>query len=108
MDINRAAQVTSSGPDFNSRASSATLGQSLPQKKQSQQSHKQILAINFVEVILVDRQSLLDFSYDMGSKGKTSLLFLKFKFLGQTHHTKFISLNEAQLEKGGVQQIQSP
>lgn len=108
MDINRAAQVTSSGPDFNSRASSATLGQSLPQKKQNQQSHKQILAINFVEVILVDRQSLLDFSYDMGSKGKASLLFLKFKFLGQTYHTKFISLNEAQLEKGGVQQIQSP
>jgi hypothetical protein len=60
------------------------------------------LALNFCEVILADRQNLLDFSYDMGSKGKASLLFLKFKFLGQTYHTKFISLNEAQLEKGGV------
>jgi len=62
------------------------------------------LALSFVEVVLADRQKLLDFSYDMGSKGKASLLFLKFKFLGQTYHTKFISLNENQLDRtGGVQ-----
>jgi len=62
------------------------------------------LALNFIEVILADRQKLLDFSYDMGGKGKASLLYLKFKFLGQTHHTKFISLGENNFEsKGGVQ-----
>ena len=42
----------------------------------------------------------------MGSKGKASLLYLKFKFLGQTYHTKFISLNETQFEnRGGVAQM---
>ena len=52
---------------------------------------------------------MLDYSFQMGKKGKASLLFLKFKFLGQTYHTKFISLNETQFEpRGGVQQIQSP
>jgi len=65
--------------------------------------------LNFCEVVLADRQQLLDFSYDMGTKGKASLLYLKFKFLGETHHTKFISLNENSFEgKGGVHQIQSP
>ena len=45
----------------------------------------------------------------MGSKGKASLVFLKFKFLGQTYHSKFISLNEANFEnRGGVAQMQTP
>lgn len=31
------------------------------------------------------------------------MLYLKFKFLGETYHTKFISLNENQLDRtGGV------
>lgn len=59
--------------------------------------------MNFVEILLADRQNLLDYSFEMGKKGKASLLFLKFKFLGQTYHTKFISLNEAQFEnRGGI------
>lgn len=71
--------------------------------------NKKILALSFIEVILANRQQLLDFSYDMGSKGKASLIYLKFKFLGQTYHTKLISLNETQFEnRGGVHQMQSP
>ena len=36
------------------------------------------------------------------------MLFLKFKFLGQTYQTKLISLSESNFEsKGGVQTIQS-
>ena len=67
-----------------------------------------MLALNFVELILADRQALLDYSFDLSGKGKASLLFLKFKFLGQTYQTKFISLSENSFEsKGGVQTIQS-
>ena len=109
MDLNRQAHATSSGPDFNSRADSS-LAMSLKQpKKESEAGNKKILALNFVELILADRQTLLDYSYEMGGKGKASLLFLKFRFLGQTYHSKFISLNENKFEsRGGVHQIQSP
>ena len=108
MDLNRATTVgpiTSSGPDFNSRATGTSFSTSM-QKKPSSRDNKRILALNFIEVILADRQQLLDFSFNIGSKGKASLLYLKFKFLGQTYHTKFISLNENQFEnRGGVAQM---
>ena len=66
MELSRAtaapAQITSSGPDFNSRASgslslgnSAKHGASMKQKEAGGPDHKQILALNFVEVVLADR-----------------------------------------------------
>ena len=109
MDMNRQAQVTSSGPDFNSRATGSLTASLKGKQPQPDLGNQKILALNFVEIVLAERQNLLDYSFQMGKKGKASLLFLKFKFLGQTYHTKFISLNETQFEpRGGVQQIQSP
>ena len=115
MDLNNRASVDANAPHtssghFNSRGTSIDLSQSLRQReiKKQQNDNKRILALNFVEVILADRQKLLDFSYDIGSKGKASLLYLKFKFLGETHHTKFISLSQRDFEsRGGVSDIQS-
>ena len=54
MDMNRQAQVTSSGPDFNSRATSS-LTASLKAKQPQQLGNQKILALNFVEIVLAER-----------------------------------------------------
>ena len=59
MDLNRASAagpITSSGPDFNSRATGTSFSTTMQKKKQSPRDNKRILALNFIEVILADRQ----------------------------------------------------
>ena len=72
------------------------------------QSDRQILALSFNELILHNRNSVLDDSFSLGTKSKAALLYLKFKFLGESYQTKFMSLQEDQFEqRGGVGAIQS-
>lgn len=46
-----------------------------------------------MEVILRNRSEVFD-QLKFGLKQNSSLLFLKFKFLGQSYQTKFISLQQ--------------
>lgn len=62
------------------------------------QSNRQILALSFNELILHNRNSVLDDSFSLGTKSKAALLYLKFKFLGESYQTKFMSLQEDQFE----------
>ena len=69
-------------------------------------SPRQILALNFVELILQNRNNVIDDSFSLTSKSKTTLLYLKFKFLGESYQTKFCSLQEDQFEeRGGISAI---
>ena len=54
---------------------------------------KQILALNFVELIMHDRNQLIEGSYGMPDKSLASLIYLKFRFNGESYQTKFIALN---------------
>lgn len=45
------------------------------------------LAMNFVELILQDRPELLEVMNQMDQRSLSTLLFLKFKFLGNTYQT---------------------
>ena len=59
MDLNnKQAAITSSGPDFNARATNTTMSMSMQQQKKQQEmsGHKKILALNFCEVVLANRQ----------------------------------------------------
>ena len=74
----------------------------------TQHGNRQILALNFVELVLHNRNKLLDDSFSLPNKSKSSLLYLKFKFLGESYQTKFVGLQEDQFEeRGGVNAIQS-
>ncbi len=59
MDLNRnmaQAQGTSSGPDFNARATNTTMSASMQQTLKKQETgSKKILALNFCEVVLANR-----------------------------------------------------
>lgn len=52
------------------------------------------LALNFVELIIQDRPWLLECMKQMESRSLSMLLFLKFKFLGKSYQTQFVSLDE--------------
>ena len=59
--------------------------------------------MSFNELILHNRNSVLDDSFSLSTKSKAALLYLKFKFLGESYQTKFLSLQEDQFEpRGGV------
>ena len=51
----------------------------------TQYGNRQILALNFVELILHNRNKLLDDSFSLPNRSKAALLYLKFKFLGESY-----------------------
>ena len=52
------------------------------------------LAMNFVELILQDRPELMEVMTKVDKRSLSTLIFLKFKFLGNTYQTQFVSLDE--------------
>jgi len=65
------------------------------------------LAMNFVELILQDRPELLEVMQHMELRSMSTLLFLKFKFLGTSYQTQFVSLDESSYaQKGQTMQSQ--
>ena len=54
---------------------------------------QQILALNFIELILMNRPGLFEENIlKLAGKPLSSSLYLKFRFLGQNYQTKFVSL----------------
>ena len=50
------------------------------------------MALSFIELILHDRNDLIEGAFDLPDKSLASLLYLKFRFNGESYQTKFVSL----------------
>lgn len=102
----RKSFVKQGGDDFTRAGATFTPGLNLNMQRTQYGCPKQILALNFVELILHNRNSVIDDSFSLAGKSKSALLYLKFKFLGESYQTKFVSLQEDQFEeRGGVSAI---
>ena len=50
------------------------------------------MALSFIELILHDRNDLIEGAFDLPDKSLASLLYIKFRFNGENYQTKFVSL----------------
>lgn len=96
--IDKSIGIRTSQPNFKS-LSRAQLTETLAK---TGKKSKYLLCLNFVEVILRNRSEVFD-QLKFSEKQNSSLLYLKFKFLGQSYQTKFISLQQGYKDEVNLQ-----
>ena len=80
---------------------SVVLTQSLLRNtRQVSQPNQFLLGLNFVELVFKNRE------HQLFSANEQSYMYLKFRFLGQTYQTKFVSNQSAQHNSGYLKTLQ--